>query len=83
MPLLPIGFVYDDENKVVLDPDRQVQESIRLVFSLFRRTGSAYALVRHFPRQGSSVSIASSVRTESSRTDLGSIATEHDHARAQ
>ena len=30
-PLLPIGFV-DDENKVVLDPDRQVQESIRLIF---------------------------------------------------
>jgi DNA invertase Pin-like site-specific DNA recombinase len=47
-PLLPIGFMYDDENKVMLDPDRQVQESIRLVFSLFRRTGSAYALVRHF-----------------------------------
>jgi hypothetical protein len=42
-PLLPIGFVYDDENKAVLDPDQQVQESVRLIFSLFRRTGSAYA----------------------------------------
>src|SRR5579859_4061540 len=51
-PLLPIGFMYDDENKVMLDPDRQVQESIRLVFSLFRRTGSAYALVRHFRDKG-------------------------------
>ena len=51
-PLLPIGFMYDDENKVVLDPDRQVQESIRLIFSLFRRTGSAYALVRHFRDKG-------------------------------
>src|SRR5271169_5955887 len=51
-PLLPIGFMYDDENKVVFDPDRQVQESIRLVFSLFRRTGSAYALVRHFRDKG-------------------------------
>jgi DNA invertase Pin-like site-specific DNA recombinase len=51
-PLLPIGFMYDDENKVVLDSDRQVQESIRLVFSLFRRTGSAYALVRHFRDKG-------------------------------
>ena len=51
-PLLPIGFMYDEENKVVLDPDQQVQESIRLVFSLFRRTGSAYALVRHFRDKG-------------------------------
>ena len=51
-PLLPIGFVYDDENTVVLNPDRQVQELIRPVFSFFRRTGSAYALVRHFRDKG-------------------------------
>ena len=51
-PLLPIGLVYDQENNVVLDPDQQVQECIRLVFSLFHRTGSAYALVRHFRNKG-------------------------------
>jgi len=51
-PLLPIGLVYDQENNVVLDPDQQVQECIRLIFSLFHRTGSAYALVRHFRNKG-------------------------------
>ena len=51
-PLLPIGFMYDEQNNVVLDPDQQVQECIRLIFSLFRRTGSAYALVSHFRNEG-------------------------------
>jgi DNA invertase Pin-like site-specific DNA recombinase len=51
-PLLPIGLVYGQENSVVLDPDQQVQECIRLIFSLFHRTGSAYALVRHFRNKG-------------------------------
>jgi DNA invertase Pin-like site-specific DNA recombinase len=51
-PFLPIGFVYDEENNVVLDPDQQVQQCIHLIFSLFRRTGSAYALIRHFRNEG-------------------------------
>jgi DNA invertase Pin-like site-specific DNA recombinase len=51
-PLLPIGFVYDEQNNVALDPDQQVQQCIRLVFSLFRRAGTAHALVRHFRNQG-------------------------------
>ena len=51
-PFLPIGFVYDEENNVVLDPDQQVQQCIRLIFSLFHRTGSAYALLRHFRNEG-------------------------------
>jgi DNA invertase Pin-like site-specific DNA recombinase len=51
-PLLPIGFMYDEQNDVVLDPDQQVQQCIRLIFSMFRRTGSAYALVSHFRNEG-------------------------------
>jgi DNA invertase Pin-like site-specific DNA recombinase len=51
-PLLPIGFVYDEQNNVVLDPDQQVQQCIHLIFSLFRRAGTAHALVRHFRNQG-------------------------------
>src|SRR5260370_34337981 len=51
-PFLPIGFVYDEENNVVLDPDQQVQQCIRLIVSLFHRTGSAYALLRHFRTEG-------------------------------
>ena len=49
---LPIGLVYDPENKVVLDPDSQVQNSIRHLFETFERSGSASATVKHFREQG-------------------------------
>lgn len=49
--LLPIGLVYDVEGNVVLDPDQQVQACVHLIFSLFRRTGSAYAAVRYFKKK--------------------------------
>jgi len=46
---LPVGLVYGDEpGRVVLDPDVEIQNAVRLVFSLFRQTGSAYGVVRHF-----------------------------------
>jgi DNA invertase Pin-like site-specific DNA recombinase len=46
---LPVGYVYGDEpGSVVLDPDAEVQSAVRLVFTLFRQTGSAYGAVRHF-----------------------------------
>ena len=48
----PIGLVYDSKGTVVLDPDQQVQESVRLVFETFRRTGSATATVKAFRTQG-------------------------------
>jgi hypothetical protein len=38
---LPVGFVYSANNEPVLDPDKQVQESIRFFFETFRRTASA------------------------------------------
>lgn len=50
MPL-PIGLVYDHEGKVILDPDRQVQQSIRCFFQTFRRTGSCRSTVRSFRRE--------------------------------
>ena len=49
---LPIGFIYDATGKVVIDPDRQVQESIRMFFRTFRRTGSATATVKAFRNKG-------------------------------
>jgi DNA invertase Pin-like site-specific DNA recombinase len=45
---LPIGFCYTEDDRIVLDPDRQVQDTIRLLFRTFRRTGSASATVRAF-----------------------------------
>lgn len=49
---LPVGLVYDVTGKVVLDPDRSVQEAIHQFFEVFRRTGSATATVRAFREQG-------------------------------
>jgi len=49
---LPVGFVYDPTGKVILDPDRQVQQALRTFFETFRRTGSATATVRSFREQG-------------------------------
>lgn len=48
----PMGLSYDSERKLILDPDRQVQAALRLLFDTFRRTGSATATVKAFQRQG-------------------------------
>ena len=45
---LPVGLVYDPLGQVALDPDPQVQHSLRLLFDTFTRTGSANATVKHF-----------------------------------
>lgn len=49
---LPVGFLYNATNEPVLDPDKQVQESIRFFFDTFRRTGSACAVVKAFRQKG-------------------------------
>ena len=49
---LPIGLAYDAAGAVVLDPDQQIQQSIRLLFDTFREVGSATAVVRRFLREG-------------------------------
>lgn len=48
----PIGFIYDNQGKVRLDPDVRIQDSIRQLFKTFRRTGSASATVKAFREQG-------------------------------
>lgn len=45
---LPTGFVYDEDKKIILDPDEDVQKAVRLVFSLFARLGSATRVVAYF-----------------------------------
>ena len=47
MPL-PVGLVYDESQRVCLDPDQQVQTSLRHFFATFQRTGSAWATVQAF-----------------------------------
>jgi hypothetical protein len=49
---LPVGLVYDASGRVLLDPDAQVQHSVRLLFHTFRRIGSASGTVKSFREQG-------------------------------
>jgi DNA invertase Pin-like site-specific DNA recombinase len=49
---LPVGFVYDDENRVIMDPDAEVRGAITLAFQAFLETGSAYAVVQRFAQRG-------------------------------
>jgi DNA invertase Pin-like site-specific DNA recombinase len=46
---LPVGYVYGEEpGSVLIDPDQEVCKAVELIFELFRQTGSAYGVVRHF-----------------------------------
>lgn len=45
---IPAGFVYDPTGKVELDPDKQVQGAVRLLFETFRRIGTAFGTAREF-----------------------------------
>ena len=53
---LPVGLVYDDEGRTVIDPDEQVRAAVADLFAGFEQTGSAYGVVgvfegRRFPRR--------------------------------
>ncbi len=48
---LPVGYVYDDDGRIVLDPDEEVRAAIADVFACFEQTGSAYAVVGAFAQR--------------------------------
>jgi len=48
----PIGFAYNAHGQLILDPDQQIQQTVRTLFHTFQRTGSATATVREFRRAG-------------------------------
>ena len=49
---LPIGLVYLPDKSIALDPDAQIEKSIRWIFETFREVGSATAVVRRFISEG-------------------------------
>jgi DNA invertase Pin-like site-specific DNA recombinase len=49
---LPIGFLYDINEQVILDPDQQIQNAIKTLFEVFLRTGAGRATVKYFREQG-------------------------------
>ena len=53
---LPIGYLYDEEGNVIIDPDEEVQAAVTDLFRAFAQTGSAYGVVgvftdRLFPKR--------------------------------
>jgi DNA invertase Pin-like site-specific DNA recombinase len=56
---LPVGYVWDEQEGIRLDPDERVRDTVALFFETFARLGSAQAVVRYFenhrqpfPRRG-------------------------------
>jgi len=49
---LPVGLCWDDDGRIVLDPDSEIQGALRLVFRFFRQSGSAYGVAHQFAQQG-------------------------------
>ncbi len=49
---LPMGLAYTEDETVILDPDAQIQQALRVLFATFKRTGSATATVKYFRSQG-------------------------------
>ena len=49
---LPVGFVYDPRDRVVLTPQKDVQESIRLLFKTYDRLGNPNAVMMYFKKHG-------------------------------
>ena len=49
---LPIGFIYNSENRTIVHPDKQVQESIRMFFKVFQESKSAWQTVKLFRDRG-------------------------------
>ena len=45
---LPVGFCYDQESRIILDPDEEVRGAVGLVFRHFRETGTAFAVMQQF-----------------------------------
>ena len=64
----PVGLVYNSEGALVLDPDKHVQQCLRLLFETFRSTGSAMATVKAFRKQG--LQFPRRVRTGAHKGDL-------------
>jgi DNA invertase Pin-like site-specific DNA recombinase/DNA-binding transcriptional regulator YiaG len=65
---LPVGFLYDANGRVILDPDAQVQSSLRHFFATYRRTGTARATVKAL--RDEKVLMPRRIRTGASKGEL-------------
>jgi hypothetical protein len=49
---VPVGLCYDEQGRIVMDPDEEVRAAVGLVFRLFRETGSAFGVMQRFAESG-------------------------------
>ena len=49
---LPVGLRFDEQSRIILDPDEEVRGAVASVFRLFGETGSAFAVVQRFAERG-------------------------------
>jgi len=49
---IPSGYVFDEQGRVVLDPDERVRSALRSFFSRFREIGSANGVALSWQREG-------------------------------
>ena len=49
---VPVGFCYDEQTRIVMDPDEEVRAAVGLVFRLFRETGTAFGVMQRFAESG-------------------------------
>ncbi|MBA7640430.1 hypothetical protein ES703_48095 [subsurface metagenome] len=50
MPIFTVGFCYDEEDNIILDPDEEVRSAVKFLFETFKEKGSAYGVVQKFGR---------------------------------
>ena len=70
---IPVGFLYDAQGRMMLDPDQQVQQSIRFLFESFRRLGSAWRRGESVPREQAAVPAQAERRTAGRGADVGRV----------
>jgi hypothetical protein len=49
---LPTGYIYDEGERVVIDPDERVRHALRSFFERFEQVGSACGVTRSYNREG-------------------------------
>ena len=45
---LSVGYAHDPQDHIIKDPNQRIRQTVEMFFSVFQRTGSASAIVKHF-----------------------------------
>ena len=75
---VPVGLIYDERGRVVLDPNARVRETLEYFFEAFRRVGSAMGVVKVFRREN--VLIPTRIRQGPHRDEMTWVPLTHNRA---